>query len=377
MTVTDNQTPNFGIPLPHRTNAFSDDVDRLVAAFMLVDTRLQEIVNQTQDPDAATLGGATLAQVRSLALMAGILPMSKGGTGASDPAGARAAIEFDAAWDAKFAAQLATLPELLNTLAEITAAIQNNESVGDGLLSQIATINAQITDITNQLGTIDGQIVAILAAQALRAAVTGANGALETPAGTTAQRPAGNPAAGVVWKRRNTETGENEANYGAGWEDEGGGGAWIDHGLSGVTSGATREWTGLPPGILKLDIVTESYAQIPNQRLLLTLGDSGGYETSGYGSTASRLSDGLILENFAAGFLLNGSQQVQNYFGRWRIERQSPENNSWFMGMAVFRHSQAPIGLYGRKILSGELDRLRMSCPTSFQNEFRVRYQLA
>lgn len=217
---------------------------------------------------------------------------------------------------------------------------------------------------------------ALLAAPTV-AKQTGATGALLLPAGTTAQRPAGNPGAGVVWKRRNTETGENEANYGAGWEDEGGGGAWIDHGLTGLTSGATREWVGLPPGILRFEIVTESFAQIPSQRLILTLGDSGGYETSGYGSTASRLSDGLILENFGAGFLFNGSQAASNLFARWRIERQSPDNNNWFMGMALFRYAEAPIGLYGRKVLSAELDRLRMSASSFFTGDFRVRYQLA
>ncbi len=52
---------------------------------------------------------------------------------------------------------------------------------------------------------------------------TGANGAFELPSGTTAQRPSGNPATGIVWRRYNTDSPGWEVNLGSGWEAEGGG----------------------------------------------------------------------------------------------------------------------------------------------------------
>lgn len=149
MTITDNRTPNFNLPLTDRDNTLAADQARINQALVLIDTRLQEIVNQTQSPDAATLGGEDLAFVLALANVTGVLPVSKGGTGATDAAGARTALGFDAAWDAKFAAALDALPEQLDTLAEMTAAIQGNESVGAALNAAIAALQSGKADASH------------------------------------------------------------------------------------------------------------------------------------------------------------------------------------------------------------------------------------
>ena len=206
MTTTDNRTPNFDFPLPFAGNDLPDDVARIIAALTLIDTRLQEIVNQQQSPDAGTLEGASLTFVLALANATGVLPIAKGGTGATDAAGALAALGFDAAWEAKFAAQLDALPDLLDTLAEITAAIQNNESVGTALTSQIAGINAQITTI--------------LATQALKANLHASGNALIIPAAADGDAP--DPAtAGLLY--RSTDSGQVRISDGSAYVPLGGG----------------------------------------------------------------------------------------------------------------------------------------------------------
>jgi len=41
MTIIDNRTPNFNLPLPYIGNALDDDVVRLAAAFTAIDTEMQ------------------------------------------------------------------------------------------------------------------------------------------------------------------------------------------------------------------------------------------------------------------------------------------------------------------------------------------------
>lgn len=143
MPMTDNRTPNFSFPLTDAGNALGDDQARINEALTIIDTRFQEIVNQTQSPDAGTLGGQDLAFILSLANATGILPLTKGGTGGSDAASARAALGFDGAWDAKFAAALSVAPEHLNTILEIVAEIQDNDSAIAAINTVLASKAAQ------------------------------------------------------------------------------------------------------------------------------------------------------------------------------------------------------------------------------------------
>lgn len=139
-------TPNLGLPLIDLTEPNADTLAegaaKLRAAFTTLDTVYQQLANSLQSPDAGTLGGQTLAQVLALANAAGILPVAKGGTGAATPEAARTALGFDSAWDARWAQQLAALPEDLDTLAEMTALMQSNEDVGVALNAAIASLQS-------------------------------------------------------------------------------------------------------------------------------------------------------------------------------------------------------------------------------------------
>lgn len=143
MPAQDLRTANFDLPLIDDEHELEASRLRLNEAVTTISLRLQEIVNQTQSPDAGTLGGQDLSFVLSLANAIGILPVSKGGTGATDATGARAALGIDAAWDVKFAAALNVAPEQLNTILEIVAEIQDNDSAIAAINTVLASKAAQ------------------------------------------------------------------------------------------------------------------------------------------------------------------------------------------------------------------------------------------
>lgn len=73
MTIIDNRTPNFNLPLPYIGNALDDDVVRLAAAFTAIDTEMQvlavaEAVMVAMQRDM----GAALAAVSAAAQLVGI-----------------------------------------------------------------------------------------------------------------------------------------------------------------------------------------------------------------------------------------------------------------------------------------------------------------
>lgn len=182
--------------------------------FTELDRLYQELANSLQAPDAGTLGGEDLAHVLALGNATGTLSVSKGGTGATNAEGVRTAIGFDAAWDAKLAAALSTAPAALDTLLEIIAEVQDNDSA-------IAAINTVLASKAAQTA-LDAVDTRVTAAEAELDTVLpyGTTGALKLPAGTTAQRPV-TPVLGDT--RRNTTTGEVEVWDGTEWGSGGGG----------------------------------------------------------------------------------------------------------------------------------------------------------
>lgn len=139
--MADTVTPNFGIPLPDLTNSLEESRLEFRAAFTLIDGQLQQIVNQQQSLDASTLGGQDLAHVLSLANATGVLPVAK-------------VDGFDTAWDARLALALDTAPATLDTLLEIVAEVQDNESA-------IGTITAQLGTLQTGLTAAEGDITAL------------------------------------------------------------------------------------------------------------------------------------------------------------------------------------------------------------------------
>lgn len=203
MPPLDLRTANFDLPLIDTEHELEVSRLRINEAVTTISLRLQEIINQTQSPDAGTLGGQDLAFVLSLANAIGVLPLSKGGTGATTAEGIRTSMGFDAAWDAKLAAALSVAPAALDTFLEIVAEIQNNDSA-------IAAINTVIAGKAAQtaLDAIDGR-VATAEAELDVLLPSGAASFFQLPRLTTTERTAltGMADGSRIW---NTTTGQEE-----------------------------------------------------------------------------------------------------------------------------------------------------------------------
>ena len=201
------------------------------------------------------------------------------------------------------------------------------------------------------------------AATALALDMSGKTSALALPKGTTTQRPSGTPAGTM---RHNTTLGHNEQAVGSQWEKIPVPGDIVGFKQGTEVNVASIAWanfTNIPPNtrIIRvfLDAVNIPLPPNPQQaanasHVVMQLGDSGGYETTGYTNGIGHSSD-------TNGFNIAGTD---NIYG--------PRTNPFNAIISVMNMSgekwamrDATNSARGVKTLSGELDRVR----------FGVRYR--
>lgn len=136
----------------------------------------------------------------------------------------------------------------------------------------------------------------------------------------------------------------------------------ITLGTAATASSTAVEFTGLPAGVKR---ITLSYALLStsgSSPVTVQLGDSGGYETTGYSGTASN--PGGTASAMSSGFLLRastgGASEVYN--GAIILTLMDSTNNTW-SGIAVNGLSNAANLMLsaGSKSLSATLDRIRIT----------------
>lgn len=144
-----------------------------------------------------------------------------------------------------------------------------------------------------------------------------------------------------------------------------GSGSGFDAGTrTSITAGSpvsSIQFTSIPSTIRTIHIGFELLStQSTTGVMYIQLGDSGGYETSGY-QTRGGASDGSDLQN-SIGMTLGGkSSTFGGLCGLMIITRCTTSRNTWFYQM-VGAHTGVPMTVYagGFKTLSGTLDRLRV-----------------
>ena len=144
------------------------------------------------------------------------------------------------------------------------------------------------------------------------------------------------------------------------WEDAGGGsggGGGTFGTLVSTTSVASAAFTGLPANIKQITIILASISFVNSSaNTTLQIGDSGGLETTGYVSTAYD----TTTSTSTAHFILNdNSNNTLN--GRITLTRLDTGSNVWILSGVTSRASTIQT-LSGSKSLTGELDRLTVSC---------------
>ena len=119
-------------------------------------------------------------------------------------------------------------------------------------------------------------------------------------------------------------------------------------------------WTGIPSWVKRISINLAGVKVTGNNLIKIQLGDSGGYETTGYTTAAQYLSTGAT---DSAGWLLAGNHAAVNlYAGRWTFELIDAAANTW-VGNGQTLQLNGSITLTagaGYKSLSGTLDRIRI-----------------
>lgn len=144
-------------------------------------------------------------------------------------------------------------------------------------------------------------------------------------------------------------------------ENAGGGGGGITwSGAIATTSGSSAEFTSIPAGAVELVIAFNGVSLTGADGILLQLGTSGGYVTTGYvagmglvgatGNAAVARSDGMVVGGG------NGAVIVQ---GLMNLHR--PGGNLWVAGMSAYlSYDSASATGGGRVTLGSEATRLRL-----------------
>lgn len=142
-------------------------------------------------------------------------------------------------------------------------------------------------------------------------------------------------------------------------------------------SGKSVDFTGIPSGVNVIYAMAVDISISGNDDPILRIGDSGGFETTGYQSFANRFDTSPNGDATTIGFLMvNDTTAANNYTIHMTLTRFS--GNKWVCAVSGYDKSGRSIIGCGDKELSGELTRLRFTSLTAafdFDNgSFNISY---
>lgn len=155
---------------------------------------------------------------------------------------------------------------------------------------------------------------------------------------------------------------------------------WVDNVSAGITigattattSGTTKDITSLPAGIKRITIVLNGVDHGASSSLSLTIGDSGGLETTGYNS---RLSSSGSVSTVTTSFPLVTSETNPEY-GTIVLDRLD-SSHTWAVRATILAGTTGEYHTTGTKQLSAELDRFRLTATDNFNaGSFTYTYEL-
>jgi len=129
------------------------------------------------------------------------------------------------------------------------------------------------------------------------------------------------------------------------------------------TSGTSIDFTGIPSWVKRVTVMFNGVSTNGTGKVSLQLGDSGGFETSGYLGTAVFADANQTGTNFGFGFILEeGANAAAIRHGMVVINLINAATNTWSYSGNVARSDQAAITVSaGSKALSATLDRVRVT----------------
>lgn len=131
-----------------------------------------------------------------------------------------------------------------------------------------------------------------------------------------------------------------------------------------TTGGTAVEFTSIPSWVNEIVVTLVNVSTNGSSNLLLQIGDSGGYETSGYNSAATYLANGaaVVVGTANNGYLLTAANAAgEAVYGRLVLTRHS--GNAWIISGKTHDTSSTPDlnECSGSKGLSDTLDRVRIT----------------
>lgn len=145
-----------------------------------------------------------------------------------------------------------------------------------------------------------------------------------------------------------------------------------------TASGTSETFSSLPSGLEEVEIFFDEVSLNSNDSILVTIGDSGGEETTGYVSYASHNDPSTTTTSSTSGYVIFIETSPVVMTGIARLCRWSPTSNIW-----VFEHTlgfnNGSLTGGGIKTLSGELDRVIIKSAggsaTYDSGDIQVRYR--
>ena len=139
------------------------------------------------------------------------------------------------------------------------------------------------------------------------------------------------------------------------------GGGWqYANSIIHASGGTTIDLTGIPTTANLVKVGITHFVANAGYDFYFRMGDSGGIETTGYDSSTN---GGLFTGAIVIGSILSG-HKVEGVFDLMKM----PGTNTWAVGMTACAFAPSsgfganPYSYGGQKTLSGELDRIQVSC---------------
>ena len=129
------------------------------------------------------------------------------------------------------------------------------------------------------------------------------------------------------------------------------------------TSGTSIDFTGIPSWVKRITVMFNGVSLSGTSSILIQLGDSGGFETTGYISTSQTVSDApqVTALNSTAGFAIRVGSATATPSGAIIISKLS--GNEYVSGGVFVRDDANTLLVHsaGKKTLSDTLDRVRIT----------------
>jgi hypothetical protein len=200
--------------------------------------------------------------------------------------------------------------------------------ITDGIISE-AKLAADAVSLAKMKAGTDGNIISYDASGNPVAIATGSDGQVLTSAGAGAP-PAFEAAAGIT-------LGTTIAS----------------------TSGTAIDFTGIPAGTKKIFIMFTGVSTSATDYLLIQLGDSGGFETSGYVSTTAEFIGSTSVATDTTGFEMATGVAAGLVSGHMILTLSKADTFSWVSSHVAGFTNDVVVG-GGHKSLSAELTQIRI-----------------